>query len=63
MLLRRCPICDLEFDPEHSLALPFCSARCRQLDLGRWLDERYGMPIERAESPDDGRGSRANDED
>ncbi|MCA9601626.1 MAG: DNA gyrase inhibitor YacG [Myxococcales bacterium] len=23
---------------------PFCSARCRQLDLGNWLDERYRVP-------------------
>jgi endogenous inhibitor of DNA gyrase (YacG/DUF329 family) len=20
---------------------PFCSARCRKIDLGRWLDEKY----------------------
>jgi endogenous inhibitor of DNA gyrase (YacG/DUF329 family) len=23
---------------------PFCSDRCRLVDLGRWLDEAYGMP-------------------
>jgi endogenous inhibitor of DNA gyrase (YacG/DUF329 family) len=26
--------------------LPFCSDRCRQIDLGRWLDERHGLPVE-----------------
>ncbi|NLW84574.1 MAG: DNA gyrase inhibitor YacG [Phycisphaerae bacterium] len=25
---------------------PFCSERCRLLDLGAWLDERYSVPAE-----------------
>jgi uncharacterized protein len=25
---------------------PFCSERCRLLDLGRWLDEEYRVPAE-----------------
>lgn len=29
--------------------MPFCSLRCKQLDLGRWLDEKYGMPYESEE--------------
>jgi len=24
--------------------MPFCSARCRSIDLGRWLDEAYSLP-------------------
>ena len=35
----RCPICGKQFDPQASQALPFCSDRCRQIDLGRWLKE------------------------
>jgi endogenous inhibitor of DNA gyrase (YacG/DUF329 family) len=31
--------------------MPFCSHRCRLVDLGRWLDERCGLPGE----PDEGR--------
>jgi endogenous inhibitor of DNA gyrase (YacG/DUF329 family) len=32
---------------------PFCSPRCRTIDLGRWLDERYRIPEpERESSPD-----------
>jgi endogenous inhibitor of DNA gyrase (YacG/DUF329 family) len=27
--------------------MPFCSHRCRQIDLGRWLDEGYSVPVER----------------
>lgn len=24
--------------------MPFCSDRCRLIDLGRWLDEGYALP-------------------
>ena len=38
--------------------MPFCSPRCRRIDLGRWLDEGYSLPIERQEeSPDQGRAN------
>ena len=47
-----CPICERSFDPDESPAMPFCSERCRLLDLGRWLDEDYGMPYEAPEGPD-----------
>lgn len=49
----RCAICEREFDPNDSPALPFCSERCRMVDLGRWLDEDYRMPIEREDDPDE----------
>jgi endogenous inhibitor of DNA gyrase (YacG/DUF329 family) len=41
----RCPVCKREFDKSGSTALPFCSERCRTIDLGRWLDESYGVPV------------------
>jgi endogenous inhibitor of DNA gyrase (YacG/DUF329 family) len=41
----RCPICKREFDRATSTALPFCSERCRTIDLGRWLGEEYSMPV------------------
>jgi endogenous inhibitor of DNA gyrase (YacG/DUF329 family) len=39
-----CPTCKAEFAKEESDALPFCSERCRLIDLGRWLDEDHGLP-------------------
>ncbi len=42
----RCPVCQREFQPDDSPAMPFCSDRCRTIDLGRWLDEKYGLPVE-----------------
>ncbi len=57
-----CPICHKPFEPQQSAALPFCSDVCRNVDLGRWLDERYGFPVEPEEfaeaesaAPDDDR--------
>jgi uncharacterized protein len=49
MSLMHCPICNKEFDPERSKALPFCSDRCKRIDLGRWLDERYTLPVQRSD--------------
>ncbi len=47
----RCPICEKQVDPAQSKAMPFCSDRCRQIDLGRWLREAYSVPVER--NPDE----------
>ncbi|HVC95743.1 MAG TPA: DNA gyrase inhibitor YacG [Pirellulales bacterium] len=45
----RCPICDKRFESGDSPSPPFCSDRCRLIDLGRWLGESYGVPVQ----PDD----------
>ncbi len=37
----RCPICDRPASAERR---PFCSARCRDVDLHRWLSGRYVVP-------------------
>jgi endogenous inhibitor of DNA gyrase (YacG/DUF329 family) len=43
----RCPICDREFDINSSGdTTPFCSTRCKQIDLKRWLNEEYGLQYE-----------------
>jgi uncharacterized protein len=44
---RPCPICGKPPEPRYR---PFCSARCKTIDLGRWLDGRYGIPS--VEPPD-----------
>ncbi|MEO1563666.1 MAG: DNA gyrase inhibitor YacG [Pseudomonadota bacterium] len=36
-----CPICDKETDKEYR---PFCSKRCADIDLGKWLTEGYAIP-------------------
>jgi uncharacterized protein len=37
----RCPICRKPTDSETSADFPFCSERCRLLDLGNWSSEEY----------------------
>jgi endogenous inhibitor of DNA gyrase (YacG/DUF329 family) len=44
-------VCEREFEPASSSALPFCSERCRTIDLGRWLGETYHLPV--APDPED----------
>jgi uncharacterized protein len=50
----QCSVCGKTFRPEDSRAMPFCSERCRSIDLGRWLDERYGLPAEPSEEDEEG---------
>jgi len=47
-----CPACDTAFDPARSPALPFCSERCRNIDLNRWLKEEISLPSGEAEESD-----------
>ncbi len=38
-----CPICDRPTDAAYR---PFCSRRCADIDLGRWLTGSYAIPAE-----------------
>ena len=45
-----CPICKKPIDePPADEKLPpyfpFCSDRCKLIDLGRWLDGKYQIPV------------------
>ena len=42
-----CPICDKPTDTKFR---PFCSKRCADVDLGKWLTGSYAIP---SEDPDD----------
>ncbi len=46
---RPCPSCDTVVTPDDE-TYPFCSERCRLVDLGRWMDERYRI---QQRDPDD----------
>ena len=37
----RCPICKTATDSEKHKDFPFCSERCRTMDLGNWSSEKY----------------------
>ena len=63
MIRARCPICGTTFQVESIAELPcfpFCSERCRLIDLGRWIDGVYAIPGPPAP---DGPGRSEEDED
>lgn len=40
-MLARCPICQRPTDSGEERDFPFCSERCRLIDLGNWSSEKY----------------------
>lgn len=42
-----CPTCKKRFSYYESDFRPFCSERCRLIDLGQWLNESYSVPVEK----------------
>ena len=45
--MAKCPECAKPADPAHA---PFCSTRCQQIDLGRWLKGDYVIPGAKSET-------------
>ncbi|MCA0400342.1 MAG: DNA gyrase inhibitor YacG [Proteobacteria bacterium] len=48
----RCPLCGNLTQEKYK---PFCSKRCADLDLSRWLNGVYAVPL-REEEDEDGEG-------
>jgi hypothetical protein len=44
-----CPVCGRPQTPDYR---PFCSRRCADVDLARWLNGSYAIPAEDADLPD-----------
>ena len=42
----KCPTCRADAARDGNPRFPFCSERCRLIDLGRWIDEEYRIPEE-----------------
>lgn len=45
----KCPTCRKDTTWENNPHRPFCSERCKLVDLGAWADERYRIPGEELE--------------
>ncbi|MFH1808941.1 MAG: DNA gyrase inhibitor YacG [Pseudomonadota bacterium] len=50
-----CPVCHKDLGPE-TMHRPFCSERCKLIDLGRWLGEGYRVPGHPDSEEDSGPG-------
>jgi endogenous inhibitor of DNA gyrase (YacG/DUF329 family) len=52
--VRECSICRKPVSPPAANpSFPFCSKRCRMVDLGRWLGEEYRMPDRQSDEQED----------
>lgn len=58
----RCPQCGKQTVWEGNHFRPFCSERCRLIDLGKWADGQYVIAGESASSSDVG-GNKESDTD
>lgn len=49
-----CPQCgnDVVFDSQISPFRPFCSERCKLIDLGQWASESYSIPLKEQDDKD-----------
>ncbi len=56
---RKCPVCGKPRSEQHT---PFCSTRCRDRDLVRWLDDGYAIPGPPADPDNDSPGESGPDE-
>jgi len=48
----KCPTCHRDLDWDTAPFRPFCSERCRLIDLGAWLSEQREIPGESAPPPE-----------
>lgn len=42
----KCPQCKKQFEYYSSNFRPFCTERCRLIDLGQWLDGSFAVPAQ-----------------
>lgn len=55
MTRAKCPICGKEFTFVNIMdwpSFPFCTDRCKLIDLGRWIDGAYVLPEKPGPKPD-----------
>ncbi len=50
---KTCPLCNKPTDQEYA---PFCSRRCADVDLHRWLSGRYAIPAAEQDASEDEQG-------
>jgi endogenous inhibitor of DNA gyrase (YacG/DUF329 family) len=50
-----CPICNRPASPRaQNASAPFCTPRCKQIDLGNWFSEKYAVPVPEGEEAEEG---------
>ena len=49
MTLVKCPNCGRQIEWSESEFRPFCSEKCKLLDLGEWIEGNYSVPDENSQ--------------
>lgn len=57
-----CPVCKKKTSWEDNPFRPFCSERCRLIDLGKWASEEYRIAGEKKDISDGGENEKKDDE-
>ena len=52
---RNCKVCPICSKPVEPVFKPFCSKRCADVDLNRWLSGVYAVPVTEDEEEDERR--------
>jgi uncharacterized protein len=55
-----CPVCKKEASWDDNPFRPFCSERCRLIDLGKWASDEYRIAGENKDIPDEEAGGENN---
>lgn len=53
-MILKCPRCGKPKESTDNPYRPFCSERCKLVDLGNWIDESYRIPIQNEDEDEDG---------
>jgi endogenous inhibitor of DNA gyrase (YacG/DUF329 family) len=59
----KCPTCHRETEWTNNPYRPFCSDRCKLIDLGAWTTERYRIPGEETEASNEEQDDEDEDSD
>jgi endogenous inhibitor of DNA gyrase (YacG/DUF329 family) len=42
--MNKCPTCNKQVEWQNNPFRPFCSERCKLVDLGKWVNDEYRVP-------------------
>jgi endogenous inhibitor of DNA gyrase (YacG/DUF329 family) len=57
-----CPVCKKKTSWKDNLFRPFCSDRCRLVDLGKWASDEYRIPGEKNDTSEENPEEKTPDE-
>jgi uncharacterized protein len=62
-MIVKCPGCGKETETKGNPFRPFCSKRCKLIDLGRWISGDYRIPTKSADEDEEGKPKTGNNSD